>query len=237
MTTALVTGSAQGIGAEIARRMLARGWTVIGIDVREQTPVERFEPLQADLMDADGAARAAEVLRGRGVSHIVHNAGVILPALLDQADPADLARLTQLHLASPMVLTQAVLPEMKAAGFGRVVFVTSRAAMGLQTRSAYSATKAGAHGMMRTWALELAPEGITVNAVAPGPILTDNFWGLIPKGSEQQERIAAGMPVRRLGTVEDVANAVMFFTGDEAGFVTGQTLFVCGGASLGGLSL
>jgi NAD(P)-dependent dehydrogenase (short-subunit alcohol dehydrogenase family) len=105
------------------------------------------------------------------------------------------------------------------------------------TRTAYSATKAAIHGMARTWALELGPEGITVNVVAPGPILTDNFWSIVPKSSEREQRIADQLPVRRLGTVADVSRAVMFFAAPEAGFVTGQVLFVCGGGSLGGLAL
>ena len=126
---------------------------------------------------------------------------------------------------------------MRENGFGRVVFVTSRASMGVPTRSAYSATKAGVHGMARTWALELAPEGVTVNVVAPGPILTDNFWGIIPKGSDREARLADNMPVRRIGEPEDVTRAVMFFADPAAGFITGQVLFVCGGASLGGISL
>jgi NAD(P)-dependent dehydrogenase (short-subunit alcohol dehydrogenase family) len=91
--------------------------------------------------------------------------------------------------------------------------------------------------MARTWAQELGPDGITVNVVAPGPILTDNFWGVIPKGSERQQRLADQLPVRRLGTVEDVSRAVMFFAEPEAGYVTGQVLFVCGGSSLGGISI
>ncbi|WP_277884135.1 SDR family NAD(P)-dependent oxidoreductase [Paroceanicella profunda] len=107
----------------------------------------------------------------------------------------------------------------------------------MPTRSAYSATKAGVHGMMRTWALELGPDGITVNTVAPGPILTDNFWGIVDKGSEREKRIGEQLPVRRLGTSEDVTRAVQFFADPAAGFVTGQVLFVCGGGSLGGLSL
>jgi NAD(P)-dependent dehydrogenase (short-subunit alcohol dehydrogenase family) len=136
-----------------------------------------------------------------------------------------------------MALTQAVLPQMQSAGYGRILFISSRAAMGVPTRTAYSATKAGIHGMARTWALELAPSGVTVNVVAPGPVLTDNFWGIVPKDGELQDKIASGIPVGRIGTVDDVANAAMFFLGENSAFVTGQVLFVCGGASLGGISL
>ena len=109
--------------------------------------------------------------------------------------------------------------------------------MGVPTRTAYSATKAGVHGMARTWALELGGDGITVNVVAPGPIKTDNFYGIVEKGSQRESSIAAQLPVRRLGTVDDVAHSVMYFADEQASFVTGQVLFVCGGGSLGGLSL
>ena len=91
--------------------------------------------------------------------------------------------------------------------------------------------------MARTWALELAPHGITGNVVAPGPVLTDNFWGIIPKGSEREQALAEKMPVGRLGTVRDISNAFLYFCDPENGFVTGQTLYVCGGASIGTLSL
>ena len=124
-----------------------------------------------------------------------------------------------------------------AAGFGRILFNGSRAAMGVPTRTAYSATKAAQIGMARTWALELAPFGITVNVVAPGPILTDNFWGIVEKDSEQQKALAKRIPVGRIGEARDVTNAFLFFCDPASSFVTGQTLFVCGGASLGGLSL
>jgi NAD(P)-dependent dehydrogenase (short-subunit alcohol dehydrogenase family) len=92
-------------------------------------------------------------------------------------------------------------------------------------------------GMARTWALELAQHGITVNVVAPGPILTDNFWGIVEKDSPQQEALAKRIPVGRLGTVQDVSNAFMFFCNPENSFVTGQTLYVCGGASVGTLMI
>jgi NAD(P)-dependent dehydrogenase (short-subunit alcohol dehydrogenase family) len=124
---------------------------------------------------------------------------------------------------------------MKAAGFGRVVLVSSRAVLGLPTRTSYAATKAGMLGMARTWALELAPHGITVNIVAPGPIETDNFYSVVPRG--QGERVAQAIPVKRLGQPGDVARAVMFFADRDAGFVTGQVLYICGGTSVGSLTL
>ena len=112
-----------------------------------------------------------------------------------------------------------------------------RAALGVPTRTAYSATKAGMIGMARTWALELAPHGITVNVVAPGPIQTDNFWGIIPKGSEREADLANRIPVGRLGSVDDVSNAFLFFCDPASSFVTGQTLYVCGGTSIGMINL
>ncbi len=130
-----------------------------------------------------------------------------------------------------------MLPNMKAKKFGRVMFNGSRAAMGVPTRTAYSATKAGIIGMARTWALELAPHGVTVNVVSPGPILTDNFWGIVEKDSEQQAALAKRIPVGRLGEMQDVTNAFLFFCDPANSFVTGQNLFVCGGASVGAMSL
>ena len=91
--------------------------------------------------------------------------------------------------------------------------------------------------MARTWALELAGQGITVNVVAPGPVLTDNFWGIIEKGSERQQKLASSIPVGRIGEVGDVSRAMMFFLDPENSFVTGQTLYVCGGASVGTLTI
>jgi NAD(P)-dependent dehydrogenase (short-subunit alcohol dehydrogenase family) len=237
--TAVVTGASSGIGLDIARRMLDRGWRVIGLSIdRTDISHDRFEAVVADLLDEKQAAAAAKDITGRhAVTHLVHNAGLIWPNLLDAVKPEEIDGLTRLHLTSPMILTQAFVPAMRERRFGRIVFVSSRAAMGAPTRTAYSATKAAIHGITRTWALELGPDGITVNVVAPGPILTDNFWSIIPKDSERQQRLADNLPVRRIGTVEDVSRAVLFFAEPEASYVTGQVLFVCGGSSIGGLSL
>jgi len=133
---------------------------------------------------------------------------------------------------------QAVLPGMRERKFGRIILISSRAALGLQTRTAYSATKAGMIGMARTWALELAPSGITVNVVAPGPIGdTEMFREVIPVGDPREASIAKSIPAGRLGTSDDVARAVMFFADPANSFVTGQILYVCGGASIASISL
>ena len=118
----------------------------------------------------------------------MHNAGVIRPALLADASAADLAALSRLHLGAALMLVQAALPAMRAARYGRIVLISSRAVLGLATRTAYAATKAGLIGMARTWALELGPDGITVNAVAPGPIAgTAMFHDVLPPGDPRIE--------------------------------------------------
>jgi 3-oxoacyl-[acyl-carrier protein] reductase len=237
--TALITGGSQGIGARLAQVMLDAGYEVISLALNAPDfEHERLHSAQVDLLDNDAVARtAADIAARHDVTHLVHNAGLIWPNLLEDASAKDITGLAQLHLGSALTLLQAVLPTMKERHFGRVLFNSSRASLGVPTRTAYSATKAGIGGMARTWALELAPHGITVNVVAPGPILTDNFWDIIPKDSERQHQLAKAMPVGRLGTVDDVVRAFMFFAAPEADFVTGQTLYVCGGASVGAMSL
>ena len=162
---------------------------------------------------------------------------MIRAALLPEVKIDDLDALVDLHLGCAIQLVQAALPAMRQRRHGRIVLLSSRAALGLATRTAYSATKAGMLGMARTWALELAPDGITVNVVAPGPIRTDMFYDVVEKGSEKERQLAASIPVRRLGMPEDVARAVSFFVDPDNGFVTGQVLYVCGGTSVGSLSL
>jgi 3-oxoacyl-[acyl-carrier protein] reductase len=233
---AVVTGGSTGIGAEICRLMLVAGYEVVSLALRKPDRSHpRLHALEVDLMDRAAAEQAGAEIAGRfAVSHIVHNAGVIRPALLPDVSQDDLQALTQLHLGAAVTLVQAALPAMKARRFGRIVLMSSRGALGLQTRSAYSATKAGMIGMARTWALELAPEGITVNVVAPGPIAdTEMFRSVVPKDSERERALAEAIPVKRLGRSDDVARAVMFFCDRDNGFVTGQTLYVCGGASVG----
>lgn len=237
--TAVITGGSKGIGAVLAAQLLERDYTVISI-ARHAPEMSHpnLHSVEADLLD-DAAVKAAadHITTTWDVTHLVHNAGLIWPNLLEEADASDITGLAQLHLGSALTLLKPMLPGMKAKKFGRVMFNGSRAAMGVPTRTAYSATKAGIIGMVRTWALELAAHGITVNVVSPGPILTDNFWGIVEKDSEQQAAIAARIPVGRLGEMQDVTNAFLFFCDPANSFVTGQNLFVCGGASVGAMSL
>jgi NAD(P)-dependent dehydrogenase (short-subunit alcohol dehydrogenase family) len=212
--------------------------TVLALS-RRPTTIDhpKLHPVEVDLTDRQATrAVAAELAQRHAISTFVHNAGVIRPALLADVQLEDLDALTELHLGSAIVIAQAVRPGMRERGFGRVVMISSRGALGLATRSAYAATKAGMIGLARTWALELAPEGITVNVVAPGPIRgTEMFHAVVPAESERERQLAAAIPVKRLGTPQDVARAVDFFVHPGNGFVTGQVLYVCGGASVGTL--
>ena len=236
--TAIVTGGGAGIGAAIVTEMLERDYEVFSL-AREKPALAhpRLHAVEIDLLDSRATREVAVEIAGRNaITHIVHNAGVTRHKLLEQASAEDIADLAQLHLGSALVVLQACLPAMKRNRFGRVVMISSRAALGAVGRTAYSATKAGVVGMGRTWALELAPFGITVNMVAPGPIQgTHMFHEIVPAGSERETALANAIPVKRLGKPEDVANAVLFFASAESSFVTGQVLYVCGGASVGTL--
>ena len=237
--TAVVTGGSAGIGRAICENLLEGGWDVVSLARRKSDLAHpRMHSLEVDLSDRQATAQAAaELTQKFEISTIVHNAGVIRAALLPDVKLTDLDALVDLHLGCAIQLLQAALPGMKAAHYGRVVLLSSRAALGLATRTNYSATKAGMMGMARTWALELAPEGITVNVVAPGPIRTDMFYDVVDEGSEKEKAIAAGIPVKRLGESVDVARAVRFFAEPDNSFVTGQVLYVCGGTSVGSLTL
>ena len=236
---AVVTGGSAGIGKAICEDLLAQGCEVISL-ARRKADIDhpKMRSIEVDLMDRAATAQAAQDLAKRfEVNTVVHNAGVIRAALLPEVKLGDLDALVELHLGCAIQLVQATLPTMKAQKFGRIVLLSSRAAVGLATRTSYSATKAGMLGMARTWALELAPEGITVNVVAPGPIRTDMFYDVVQQGSDKERALAASVPVKRLGESADVARAVSFFVEPANGFVTGQVLYVCGGTSVGSLTL
>lgn len=236
---ALVTGGSAGIGANVCERLLADGYRVLNLSRRPApSPHDRRVDVEVDLSDAAHTRAVIDRLTDEyAITRVVHNAGVIRPALVEDVRLDDVEYLMRLHLHTSILLMQGVLDAMKSAQFGRFVIVTSRAMLGLETRTGYAATKAGQLGLVRTWALELGRHGITVNAVAPGPIVTDMFTEVMPEDSDRARALAASIPVRRLGRPGDVGRAVMFLLSSDSGFITGQNLFVCGGTSIGSLAL
>lgn len=236
---ALLTGGSSGIGAVLADRLVDAGYTVVSL-ARRATGARggRVVPVVVDLSDAQATREAALEAAGRyPITTVVHNAGAVREKPLAEVTLEDLQSLANLHVAAALSLVQANLATMKSRRYGRIVLVSSRAVLGLANRSVYSATKAALLGLSRTWALEFGASGITSNVVAPGPIAqTEMFHEIIPADSAKIPTIVQAIPVKRLGTPEDVARAVMFFVAPEAGFVTGQTLFVCGGTSVGSIT-
>ena len=233
--TTLVTGASSGIGRAIAEALLAQGRHVLNIDYKlPDWSHPNLVSLQADLAsEADTRARCAQVASDFNVTALVNNAGATRPGTIDTATVADLDHVVALHFRAAMLLTQAVLPTLRASGRGRIVNIASRAALGKTERIVYSATKAGLVGMTRTLAMELGGDGITVNAVAPGPIATELFRNSNPEGAPRTQKIIDSIVVKRIGTPDDVARAALFFLSPDNGFVTGQVLYVCGGTTLG----
>ena len=237
---AIVTGGSSGIGAAICRHLIEAGYDVVSLALRKPDwPHPALHAIEVDLTDARATAEAAVATAKQfAVSHVIHNAGTIRANLLADVRQKDLQELTQLHLGAAVRIVQTALPGMRQRAFGRIVLISSRAALGLQGRTAYAATKAAMIGMARTWALELAPFGITVNVVAPGPIQdTEMFREVIPAGDAREAALAKAIPVGRLGRSDDVARAVLFFADPQNSFVTGQVLYVCGGSSIASISL
>lgn len=223
----LVTGGAAGIGAAIVERSRRDGYTPVIID-------RAGDGIRADLSDPEDTARAlAEALADGPITRVVNNVGAVFPGSVEEQTLNDLELAWSLNLRTAVQVTQALLPGMKEAGFGRVVNMSSRAALGKELRSAYAATKAGLIGLTRVWALELGRHGITANAVGPGPIATDLFTNANPADSPLTHDIIGSVPMHRMGTPDDVAHTVAHLLDERTGFVTGQTHYVCGGLTVG----
>ena len=231
----LVTGASEGIGRAVARRMAQDGFEVVNLDRAPPSAALASETfIQVDLSSEEATREAlARATRDRAITRLVNNVGTVRPGTLEEATSADLAAVVGLSLRCTMQCTQALLPAMKQARFGRIVNISSRAALGKELRTVYAAAKAGIHGMTKTWALELAPHGVTVNAVGPGPIGTELFHRANPADSPRTRAIIEGIPVKRLGTPDDIAHAVASLLDERAGFITGQVLYVCGGMTVG----
>jgi len=232
---ALVTGASRGIGRAITERLLRDRYEVLNFSrtpAAEPLAGETFESV--DLMSPVATEQAiSHWAAKREIVHLVNNAGMIRVAALEEVTPEDVQNMVNLNLMAPMLLTQALIPVMQKKGHGRIVNIGSRAALGKQGRTVYSATKAGIVGMTRTWALELARHGVTVNAIAPGAIATELFLTANPENSEQTKKLKASVPMGRIGKPEEIAHVVAMLFDPLAGYTTGQVIYVCGGLSVG----
>jgi 3-oxoacyl-[acyl-carrier protein] reductase len=228
----LVTGGSRNIGRAICERLSSDGNLVVQFDVLEPQNPGAAEFVNVDLSDETETASALNELSARHrVTRLVNNVGISSMSDVEGLGLDEFDRVIRINTRVALQCAQAVVPGMKAAGFGRIVNIASRAIVGIPNLSAYAASKAALVGLMKTWAMELAPAGITANAVAPGPIDTDMLREAY--STELYEKTRASVPVGRFGQPEDIANAVAFLLDDRSGFVNGQVLHCCGGMSIG----
>jgi len=243
---AVITGAARGIGAGTAKRLADEGASVAILDLDESAAAASADSLGAakaigigcdvsDSASVDAAvSRVADEL-GK-IDVLVNNAGVTRDNLLFKMTEDDWDTVINVHLRGSFLMSRAVQKHMVAAKFGKIVNLSSVSALGNRGQANYSAAKMGLQGFTRTLALELGPFGINVNAVAPGFIVTDmtdataRRVGVEPE--DWRKAAADATPVRRVGYPDDIAATVAFLCSDEASYITGQTLYVDGGAKL-----
>jgi 3-oxoacyl-[acyl-carrier protein] reductase len=243
---AVITGAARGIGFGTATRFSEEGAAVAIVDLDEAAAAEaaaklpgRAVGIGADVSDKDSVdAAIARVLAELGGIHIlVNNAGVTRDNLLFKMTEVDWDLVMGVHLKGAFLMTQAAQQHFVEQRYGKVVNTSSTSALGNRGQANYSAAKMGIQGFTRTLGIELGPFGINVNAVAPGFIateMTDATAARLKMDVEEFRRLnAENNPVKRVGHPEDIAAAVTFLASDEASYITGQTLYVDGGATLG----
>lgn len=243
--TAIVTGAARGIGAAIATALARQGRDVAVLDRDESATLETVEAVRmhgarsigvgADVADSDSVAAAVDRVAAElgEPSILVNNAGILRDNLLFKMSESDWDDVMGVHLRGAFLMARAVQKFQVQQGWGRIVNLSSTSALGHRGQSNYAAAKAGLQGFTRTLAIELGPFGVTTNAIAPGMIATDMLRATAERlgvgFDEFLAAAAADVPMRRAGTVEDVAAAAAFFTSDEASYVNGQVLYVAGG--------
>ncbi len=239
-STVIVTGGSKGIGKGIAKRFGKAGFNVLVVSRHlaeaEKTAAEigpNASAYAADVSDLDACkAMAATALERYGAIDVLcANAGIFPAAKLDVMTMADFDHVMATNLRSTFASVSAVLPHMKGKKWGRIVVTSSITGpiTGYPGWAHYGASKAGQLGFIRTAAIELAPFGITINAVMPGNIRTEGLDGL---GSDYLAKMEGSIPMKRLGSVEDIANAALFFASKEAAYITGQNIVVDGGQVL-----
>ena len=229
---ALITGASKGIGRAICDVLIEQGQSVIGI-ARNPDPTFKGKLFLADLSDATSRKQVfKEIAESFPIDRLVNNIGFNQLQGLPDITAQDYQKIIDLNLTLALELTQAILPSMLALGQGRIVNIASRSMLGRKNSSVYAAAKAGLVGFTKSWAIELAPSSITVNCVAPGPIETEMFNRNNPIGSPGRKSMMNSIPMNRLGDPREVAAAVSYFLSKGASFTTGQTIFVCGGASI-----
>lgn len=230
----LVTGASNGIGLATLKLLSAGRRPVINLDIAAPANDSEGIYYKVDLgNEKETSEILSEVCSRYRIVHLVNNVGWARRTALEDVSPEEMLTSFHINLRSAVQCTQAVLPGMKAAGHGRIVNISSRAALGKELRSSYAAMKGGLISLTRCWALELAPYAITVNAVAPGTIATDIFRAVNPAGNPRTQKLLDSIPLARVGTPEEVAHAVGFFLSDQSAYITGQVLYVCGGLSVG----
>jgi 3-oxoacyl-[acyl-carrier protein] reductase len=231
----LVTGATKGIGWAISQRLSDLGCHVVGLARHTQDVDFPGYLYSCDLNNAGETEDILRIIREKyPVDAVVNNVGLVLPETLGEVELASLYQVFDVNVRVAVQVTQAFVASMKVRKEGRIVNICSRVAHGSVGRTSFSAAKSALIGCTKSWALELAEFGITVNAVSPGPIETELFRVNHPVGSDVEKKALASIPMGRLGQPADVAAAVIFLLGPDAGYITGQVLGVDGGGSLAG---